>query len=223
MTDAGGGVVAERTWIATELDVEVDAARADGAAAIGRRADGTPALSPFESIAWPEVVSLVRRQMRSLMGADRELDDVAQVALERIVRGAARFEGRAAFSTYAYRVCIRVALNHWRARRRWRRWFSFGADDRAEPTDHDADPGAHVVLRERARRLHAILERMDPLRRLVLTLADLEEMPVTRIAEILRCPEPTVKSRLRLAREDLAVLLARDPYFREELRSGGAR
>jgi RNA polymerase sigma-70 factor (ECF subfamily) len=195
--------LAERTWAVAE----VDAARADRA----------------NAIAWPEVVALVRRQMRSVLGADRELDDVAQVALERIVRGAARFEGRATFSTYTYRVCVRVALNHWRAGRRWRRWFSFGTDDREEPADHDADPGVLAYRQERARRLRAVLERMDPVRRLVLTLADLEEMPAARIAEILDCPEPTVKSRLRLAREDLARLLARDPYFRDDLRSGGER
>jgi RNA polymerase sigma-70 factor (ECF subfamily) len=196
--------LAERSWI------------------VGSPSAAVPEAAAGEAWAWPEVVALVRRQMRSLLGADRDLDDVAQIALERIVRGAGRFEGRSQFSTYAYRVCVRVALNHWRGRRRWRRWFSFGADEHGEPVDDDADPGRHAWRQERARRLHAVLDRMDPMRRVVLTLADLEELPSARIAEILGCPEPTVKSRLRLAREDLATLLARDPYFREELRSGGA-
>ncbi len=194
--------MAERAWI------------------VGRTSTAVAEQAAGDVWAWPEVVALVRRQMRSLLGADRDLDDVAQIALERIVRGAARFEGRSQFSTYAYRVCVRVALNHWRGRRRWRRWFSFGTEEHAEPVDDDADPGRHAWRRERARRLHAVLDRMEPMRRVVLTLADLEELPSAQIAEILGCPEPTVKSRLRLAREELAMLLARDPYFREELRGG---
>jgi RNA polymerase sigma-70 factor (ECF subfamily) len=169
----------------------------------------------------PQVISLVRRQMRSLIGTDRELEDLTQAALERVVRGAPRFEGRAALSTYTYRMCVRLALNHWRSRRRWRRWFRFAGDSAPDPVDPAADAGAHLEQREGAQRLHALLDTMDPVRRVVLTLADLEEVPIARIAIIMECPEPTVKSRLRLARADLAALLARDSFFRGRMAQRG--
>jgi RNA polymerase sigma-70 factor (ECF subfamily) len=170
------------------------------------------------SVPWPEVVATIRGQMRSIVGPTQDLEDLTQAALERMVRGADRFQGRAALSTYTYRVCARIALNHWRWWRRWARRFQIGAVDELEPLGDARDPGAELHERARARRLHALLERMDPLRRLVLTLSDLEDLPASRIAEILDCGEPTVRSRLRLAREDLVALLARDPFFRDERR-----
>ncbi|CAN5722498.1 hypothetical protein BH11MYX4_BH11MYX4_66330 [soil metagenome] len=47
-------------------------------------------------------------------------------------------------------------------------------------------------------------------------LADFEELPASRIAEILECPESTVRSRLRHARAELADGVLADPVLREE-------
>ena len=165
---------------------------------------------------WPEVVTLVRRQMRSLAGASSELDDLTQLALERLVRCESRFEGRSEFSTFSYRVCTRVAINHWRSWRRWLRRFELGSDTAPEPSAPGADVLSARHERERALRLHRLLDQLDPMKRIVLTLADLEELPASRIAEILECPEATVRSRLRLARAALARLLARESFFRDD-------
>jgi RNA polymerase sigma-70 factor (ECF subfamily) len=167
------------------------------------------------------VVTLVRRQMISIVGATPDLEDLAQSALERLVRCADQFEGRAQFSTFTYRTCARVALNHWRSWRRWFQRFQVGTDD--APDWPDTESEARSASEERALHLYRILERMDPRRRLVLTLCDLEELPASRVAEILECPEPTVRSRLRLARADLAKLLVRDPFFRGGRQTGRGR
>jgi len=83
---------------------------------------------------WPDLVALVRAQMRSLVGSSHDLEDLTQSALERIVRAIDRFEERAQFSTYTYRVCARQAMNHWRWHRRWLKWFTLG-DSEHEPHD----------------------------------------------------------------------------------------
>jgi RNA polymerase sigma-70 factor, ECF subfamily len=158
-------------------------------------------------VEWVDVVALVRRQMRSFVGSGRDLEDLTQTALERIYRGADRFEGRAEFATYTYRVCARVALNHWRWYKRWLRRFEGETVDTPEPEAPGCDAAAAVIERERLVRLHRALDRLSPMKRAVLTLCELEELSAARAAEILGCPEATVRSRLRQARIDLALVL----------------
>jgi RNA polymerase sigma factor (sigma-70 family) len=163
---------------------------------------------------WDELVSTVHRQMRSIVGPARDLEDLTQMALEQVLRGIDRYEGRAKLSTFTYRVCAHVALNHWRWWRRWLRSFELGIDDRLEVAASSAQARETTLAAERTRRLHLALERLGPLKRMTLTLADLEGLTAPQVAEILECPEPTVRSRLRQARLELAAALNRDPYFK---------
>jgi RNA polymerase sigma-70 factor (ECF subfamily) len=180
-------------------------------------APAAPARAATASVTWPEVVHLVTRQMESIVGPSSDREDLTQSALEHVVRALERFEGRAELSTFTYRVCARVALNHWRGFRRWLRRFQLGMDASHEEIPDGRDVSALALERERARALHAALERMDPMRRLVVTLSDLEDLPGARIAEILECPEATVRSRLRRGRGELYALLAKDPLFCDEI------
>jgi RNA polymerase sigma-70 factor (ECF subfamily) len=169
-------------------------------------------------VSWPELVVLVRRQMRSLVGPARDVEDLTQAALEQIVRSIDRFEGRCELSTYTYRIASRVAMNHWRSLRRYLRRFVLGTEDVAEPSEPSDGNPERLQEHRRAARLHHHLDRLSPEHRLVVVLADLEELPASRIAEIMECPEATVRSRLKRARADLAKRLARDPLFAEEVK-----
>jgi RNA polymerase sigma-70 factor (ECF subfamily) len=158
--------------------------------------------------------------MRSVVGSTSELDDLVQSALEQVVKSSSRFEGRARLSTFTYRICVHVALNHWRFWRRCLRRFN-GSDDATRDALRMEDMASvpeRLEEAERWRRLHAALDRLSPIKRIVVTLADLEELPASRIAEILECPEPTVRSRLAQARRDLYEALRGDPLFGEECR-----
>jgi RNA polymerase sigma-70 factor (ECF subfamily) len=167
-----------------------------------------------EVLAWGEIVRTVHAHMRSIVGPTRDLEDLTQAALEQVVRGLPRFEGRSQWTTFTYRICVHVAMNHWRWYKRWLRRFRVGVDDVPElQTPREDEPPALSVERERARRLHAALERLAPAKRLVITLADFEGLTASRIGKILGCPEPTVRSRLRQARLTLAALLDADPFF----------
>jgi RNA polymerase sigma-70 factor (ECF subfamily) len=165
-----------------------------------------------EGLAWDELVAVVHRQMRSLTGPGRDLEDLTQVALEQVVRSAPRFRGDSDLATFTYRVCVHVVMNHWRWWRRWAARFQFAAVA-TEPADTRRGPSHLAIERERAERLYACLGQLSAARRVVITLCDLEELPASHVAEILACPEPTVRSRLRVARRELAALLRRDPAF----------
>lgn len=172
------------------------------------------AITRDKELDWGHIVSTVHRQMRTIVGPTRDLEDLTQIALEQVLRGSERFEGRAKVSTFTYRICAHVALNHWRWWRRWLRSFDLGIDERLDAPAHEAGAGEASLAAERRKRLHQALARLDPVRRLTLTLADLEGLTTAEVAEILECPEPTVRSRLRQARNELSAALHRDPYFK---------
>jgi RNA polymerase sigma-70 factor (ECF subfamily) len=167
-----------------------------------------------ESIPWEEVVAQVHRQMLALAGPSPELDDLTQLALEQVIRSLERFRGDSDFATFTYRICVHVVLNRWRWWKRWMRRFEHG--DGVESPDERPGPSDVSLQNERARHLRSCLDRLSPIKRLILTLSDLEDMPASRIADIVGCAEPTIRSRLRQARRELVELLARDPLFRDE-------
>lgn len=175
--------------------------------------------SSRERPAWNEMVATVRAQVRSLVGPSRDVDDLTQAALEQLLHAIDGFEGRCELSTFTYRIASRVVLNHWRSLRRYFRRFVLSFE--TLPDVADADEAGHVSYdeRRRAARLHYHLDALSADHRIVVTLADLEDMPASRIAEILECPEPTVRSRLKRGRAELARRLVRDPLFSDE---GGA-
>src|SRR6476620_269585 len=93
---------------------------------------------------WPELVSIVRGQVRSLVGPTRDLDDLTQATLEQVVRAMDRFEGRCETTTFTYRIASRVVMNHWRSLRRYLRWF---VPSDVEPISDSDDPLAIIERR----------------------------------------------------------------------------
>lgn len=182
----------------------------------------TPARGSHARPPWPELVTLVRAQVRSLVGPSRDVEDLTQASLEQIVRSIDRFEGRCELSTYTYRIASRVVMNHWRSLRRYFKRFVLGSEDVPEPESNTESDPVMLLERQRAARLHHHLDKLSADQRLVVVLADLEELPASRIAEIVDCPEPTVRSRLKRARAELARRLGRDPLFAEDCVGGAS-
>ena len=167
---------------------------------------------------WPEMVVLVRGQVRSLVGSTRELEDLTQATLEQILRALPRFEGRCELSTFTYSIASRVVMNHWRSIARYLRRFVLGLDHIAEPEACTFTDPETLVERERVARLHLHLETLPADQRIVVVLCDLEELSASRVAEIVERPEATVRSRLKRGREALAKKLIRDPLFADDAR-----
>lgn len=167
---------------------------------------------------WAELVVLVRAQVRSLVGPTSDLEDLTQATLEQIVHALPRFEGRCELSTFTYSIASRIVMNHWRSLGRFFRRFVLGLDNVAEPVASTVGDADALVERQRVARLHVHLDALSADQRIVVVLADLEELPASRIAEILECPEATVRSRLKRGREALTKRLVRDPMFADDAR-----
>jgi RNA polymerase sigma-70 factor (ECF subfamily) len=160
-----------------------------------------------------QVFALIYGQMCSLAGRCPDLDDLVQIAAERVFRSLSSFAGRSELSTWTYRICYRTLLNERRWHRRWLRRFTLGAGELEDAPEPNAGPDLGLEQRERASRLHAALGRVSARRRVVVILHDLEGLELETIAGIVEAKLNTVRSRLRDGRKLLLQELRNDPYF----------
>ena len=145
-----------------------------------------------------------------MAGNDADALDATQEALLAITRGLKRFDGRAAFSAWAYRVATNACLDE--MRRRGRRPTP-GIPEYEAATDEPAS-----VMATQRRAVDAdVADRLDIDEalgmiaeefRAPVVLRDLLGMDYAEIAETLDIRPGTVRSRISRGRAALAELLA---------------
>ena len=146
---------------------------------------------------------------RRLCGNPTDGADATQEALLAIVRGLPRFDRRAAFSTWAYRVATNACLDE--LRRRNRRPVP-GVDD--EVVEAGAGRGAVADVGDAvADRLEidAALATLSTEHRVAVVLRDLCALDYAEIAEVLDIPPGTVRSRIARGRAALAAAMTGNP------------
>jgi RNA polymerase sigma-70 factor (ECF subfamily) len=160
---------------------------------------------------WQRLIQIHRedawRILARLLGPDSELEDLVQKVFIKVHRSLGRFEGRSRFTTWLYRICVHVAMDHLRHKRRSREVPD--PDTVAAQADPGADPSDALVQRQAAERLNRALAHIKEAKRNVLVLHDLMEVPAEEIALSLGIPAATVRTRLFHGRRELARHLAR--------------
>ncbi len=175
---------------------------------------------------------LVRRHQRlvwhfvqRLVRDPEDTRELAQEVFLRVHRTLHQFRGDSRLSTWIARVAWTVAVRHLQTLRIELVDASAaagGPDDDDAPVPaavrDAADPldlESHVADTLLARQLHAQIDRLAPVPRLLLTLYHLHETPLAEIAAITGLPEGTVKSHLfrsrRLLRDWLAPRIHATP------------
>jgi len=142
---------------------------------------------------------------RRLAGNEADALDATQEALIAVTRGIHRFDGRAAFSTWAYRVATNACLDE--LRRRQRRAVPGLPDDLGVGEISATATVAIDVLPDRL----AIDEALQGLAeefRAPVVLRDLCDLDYAEIADTLGIPPGTVRSRIARGRAQLALRLA---------------
>jgi RNA polymerase sigma-70 factor (ECF subfamily) len=169
-----------------------------------------------EDTAWEELVRLHTRRVYGLCyrftGNDSEAQDLTQEVFMRIFRTLKTFRStEGSFVTWLARLTRNLLIDHYRRTRQDRLTDSIEGQ---LPTLEDglaaaARPEGMVAGREASEVLQAALQKLSPELREAVILRDLQEMEYREIAEVLRIPEGTVKSRLNRGRAELARVLRR--------------
>ena len=135
-----------------------------------------------------------------LLGSHTAADDVTQDAFVRAFRFLPRFRGEAKFSTWLFSIARNCALDEIRRAGRRRRLEGLVE---AEPPREAVEHSLRMEVREAVAGLH--LELREPL-----VLIDVMGQSYAAVAEAMRLPVGTVKSRVHRARELLARALTDD-------------
>jgi RNA polymerase sigma-70 factor (ECF subfamily) len=138
-----------------------------------------------------------------------EVDDVVQETFLTVHRLLDRYDPERAVRSWLFSVLWGLVLRHRRSHRRWAALAEQTTNVDGLPDSFASAPDRNVETHESARMLEAILDKLDPDKRAVLVLADIEEKPIAEIAQILGIKVNTAASRLRLAREHVDASLAR--------------
>jgi RNA polymerase sigma-70 factor, ECF subfamily len=145
-----------------------------------------------------------------------EADEVAQEVFLRAWRGLPRFEQRAQFSTWLYRIAFNEAQR--RLSRRAARRVEPGVDREDPivtlPESPALGPEARALDREFAGMLERALGQLPDDWRMAVVLRDIDGLSTREAAEIVGVREAAFKSRLHRGRMQLRALL--EPYLEPE-------
>ena len=133
--------------------------------------------------------------------------DVAQESFIKAWRNIGNFRGDSQFYTWLYRIAVNTAKNYLAHKRR-RPERTLPPGDEEDPTvenmQADLDTSEGVVQAEEiAAIVNEVLSELSENLRVAITLRELKGMSYEQIADIMKCPIGTVRSRIFRARETI--------------------
>jgi len=138
-------------------------------------------------------------------------EDLAQETFLAVIRAASRYEPRALVRTYLYGIALKLVA----AERRKFLASGISGQSAPEPRSHDT-PDSVLWVRQG-------LERLDAADREILMLREYEQLSYSDIAELLRIPVNTVRSRLFRSRLALKSYLESEARTNPGLRASAAQ
>jgi len=206
----------ERSRPAPLAGIEERRLEVDWAIVVRRCLDG-------DSAAWAELVRAQHRRVYGLCyrftGSSHDAEDLTQEVFLKVYGNLASFDlTRGSFPTWLTTLTRNLLVDHFRRGRQQRATDSIdsGWEDANElpMSDRLADPQPsphqHAAAREIERMVQQALTKISPELREAVILRDLQDLDYKEIAQVLRIPEGTVKSRISRGRAELARLLERN-------------
>jgi RNA polymerase sigma-70 factor (ECF subfamily) len=180
-----------------------------------------------DQAAWEAVVRQHWRKVFNVaykfVGKHDEAEDLAQDIFLKIFKALDTFDRRANFQTWIISIARNLCIDHYRSVRKERETIAREVDA-GELTPASGDVGPDGVLEQSDLRalLQRALEKLPVSLRTAVVLRDLQELSYQEIADRLRLPEGTVKSRINRGRLELARQIRRIQDHSPGGRSAGA-
>jgi RNA polymerase sigma-70 factor (ECF subfamily) len=180
-----------------------------------------------DQAAWEAVVRQHWRKVFNVaykfVGKHDEAEDLAQDIFLKIFKALDTFDRRANFQTWIISIARNLCIDHYRSVRKERETIAREVDA-GELTPASGDVGPDGVLEQSDLRalLQRALEKLPVSLRTAVVLRDLQELSYQEIADRLRLPEGTVKSRINRGRLELARQIRRIQDYSPGGRSAGA-
>ena len=146
------------------------------------------------------------------MGVPRsDAEDVVQEVFVTVYRRLGDFEGRAQLKTWVFSIAVHFAQHYFRthARKPGNRATENDVHDHAITDNRESGPASKLERKEGFDALDRVLAQLNEKQRVVFVLAELEQMTLHDIAEVVGSNTNTVATRLRAARKAFEKALAR--------------
>ncbi|MCC6586357.1 MAG: sigma-70 family RNA polymerase sigma factor [Bryobacterales bacterium] len=169
-----------------------------------------------DDAAWEDLVKAHTRRVYAICyrftGSDSEAQDITQEVFLRVFQTMKSFRaGEGLFSVWLTRLTRNLLIDNYRRGKMQRATDSL--EDQLAVLEEQSPQGGRtdgmLESREQQEILKAALQKLSPELREAVILRDLEELEYKEIAEVLKVPEGTVKSRLNRGRAELAKVLRR--------------
>ncbi len=164
----------------------------------------------------------VLRTVHRYCGDRARAEELTQDVFVRVYRARERYERKAKFETWLYRIVFNLCANAADYQRRRRTLSLDRSTEDGEPRGariddpESVEPLAALERDELRQRVREAIDRLPEQQRAALVLSRYRGMPHQEIAEALETTGEAVKSLLFRARENLRTMLS--PYVREEAR-----
>lgn len=149
---------------------------------------------------YASVLRIVRDEHRAF--------DIVQEAFVQAYRAIDTYEDRAKFSTWLYRIAMNLITSHHRYESAQKRGgdkgkTSLNVEGMPEPSADQRDPGENAAAGEIGLIVRAAIDELEDEYREVIVMRDLQDLSYEEIADMLKVPPGTVRSRLHRGREKL--------------------
>jgi len=167
-------------------------------------------------------VRYVERVIARLTGPTPDLEDLVQTTFIQAFQSFGRYRGEASLKTWVTRIAVHTALHQLRSG--VRRMVPLEVvSDGDEPSDPVATADQQAESRQLARRLHALLDRIAPKKRVAFLLYTVEEYSIEEVAALTEASKAATKSRIWFARRELMAMVKGQPDLRQLIESSGAQ
>jgi RNA polymerase sigma-70 factor, ECF subfamily len=162
-----------------------------------------------DEIAWEQIVRQYWRKVFNVaykfVGRHAEAEDLTQEIFLKIFKSLDTFDRRANFQTWLISISRNLCIDHYRSVRKERETIDRDVDaSQLSPPANDAGHVAALEQRDRVSLLRQALVTLPDTLRTAVLMRDIQEMSYQEIADKLRLPEGTVKSRINRGRTELA-------------------
>lgn len=172
-----------------------------------------------DALAFEELVRKYQQTVFNLayhyIGYRNEVEDVAQKIFTKIYFSLPKFDLRRPFFPWLYRIAINQCYDELRRIRRQKThtFSELSLDDTGSIekllSQNDAPPPSDDNRQELQALLRKVLDQLPDQQRLAVVLRDLEVIPYSKIAEILKCTEQAARLKVFRARARLKTLIER--------------
>ena len=167
-----------------------------------------------DELAWEQVVRQYWRKVFNVaykfVGKHDEAEDLTQDIFLKIFRSLDTFDRRANFQTWLISISRNLCIDHYRSVRKEREAIDHDVDaNELSPASHDPSPVAALEHQDRVELLKEAMSALPETLRTAVLMRDIQELSYQEIADALRLPEGTVKSRINRGRTELARQIRR--------------